>query len=255
MESIKKNRDIKTSFLFAIMGAIASAFVALYQIDMLGDEARNQIVLQLGSIEKMLIIASIQGGLITLLSTLAGLKLARKVNLKLNFRFDKKSLEMAIEFGFVTALIIVLSDRFIFARYLPSKITDYKFSVIYLVSGVLYGGIVEEILLRLFVMSLFVFILWKLFAKHEDNKNIPRWIYISSIIMSSVLFAAGHIPVTAQLIGISLPILIRTFVLNGIGGIGFGYLYWRKGLSYSMCAHAFTHIFMNLVLLLLVFMK
>ena len=141
----------------------------------------------------------------------------------------------------------MFSDRLIFVRYLPSEITNYEFSLLYLVTGILYGGIIEEILLRLFVMSFFVFVLWKLFSRGSDRKNIPGWIYISSILISAALFAAGHIPFTAQIIGLSLPVLARTFLLNGIGGIGFGYLYWKRGLAYSICAHASTHVFINLI--------
>jgi membrane protease YdiL (CAAX protease family) len=152
-----------------------------------------------------------------------------------------------------TALIIAGSDRFIFAEYLPSAITTYTFSPIYLISGVLYGGIIEEILLRLLVMSLFVLLLWKLFEKDKDSLCIPRWIYIAAIVLASALFAAGHLPFTIQTIGVSAPIIIRCFVLNGIGGIGFGYLYWKKGLAYSMAAHALTHVFMQVVFMPLFF--
>ena len=70
---------------------------------------------------------------------------------------------------------------------------------------------------------------------------------MSSIFISAALFAAGHIPFTSQVIGLSLPVLARTFLLNGIGGIGFGYLYWKRGLAYSICAHASTHVFINLI--------
>lgn len=89
---------------------------------------------------------------------------------------------MAILIGLATALIITVSDSFIFARYLPSTITTYIFSPIYLITGILYGGIIEEILLRLLVMSLFVLILWKLFAKTKDYMNMPNWVYITAII-------------------------------------------------------------------------
>lgn len=152
----------------------------------------------------------------------------------------------AVLIGLTAAFIITASDKFIFAEYLPPQ-TAYVFSPIYFAAGVLYGGIIEEILLRLLVMSLFVLILWKLFAKSKDNLTIPNKVYIAAIILAAALFAAGHIPVTIQTIGLSTPILIRCFVLNGVGGIGFGYLYWKHGLAYSMVAHAAAHVFMQLV--------
>lgn len=154
---------------------------------------------------------------------------------------------LSILIGFATGFIITFSDRFIFLNYLPSEITGYVFSPIYFISSVLYGGIVEEILLRLFVMSFLVLLLWKLFARSKDYLNIPNWIYLISIIFSSILFAAGHFPATAQSLGTSAPILIRMFILNGIGGLGFGYLYWKHGLSYAMLAHMSAHISMQLL--------
>lgn len=247
MQKIQQNKDLKISLIFTLIGLIASICAGLYQISMFNEEMKQQIVSQLGSIEALIPIAAVQGVLFTFVSSFIGLKLARKVNLKLNFKFDKKAMVLAILIGFATALIITGSDTFIFARYLPSKITAYVFSPIYLITGILYGGIIEEILLRLLVMSLFVLILWKLFAKSKDNLNIPNWIYITAIIVAATLFAAGHIPFTAQSIGLSIPILIRCFVLNGIGGIGFGYLYWKKGLAYSMYSHAATHVFMQVI--------
>lgn len=253
MEKAMQNEDFKVSLIFSLIGLIASILAAMYQISMLTEVIKQQVISQLGSIGALVPVAAVQGVLITFISTFIGLKLARKVNLKLNFKFDKKALLLAILIGFTTALIITVADRFIFAKNLPSKITTYVFSTTYLISGILYGGVIEEILLRLFIMSLFVLILWKLFAKTQAYANIPNWIYITAIILSTTLFAAGHIPLTIQSIGLSAPILIRCLVLNGIGGIGFGYLYWKNGLAYSMYAHAATHIFMQVIFMPILF--
>ncbi len=253
MEKVIKNKDLKISFIFTFIGLIASLIAAIYQITMLTDSMKQQIISQLGSINALIPVAAVQGVIFTFLATFIGLKMARKVNLKLNFKFDKKALILSVLIGFATAFIITVSDRFIFAKYLPTIIIKYVFSPTYLLSGILYGGIIEEILLRLFVMSLFVLILWKLFAKAKDYLNIPNWVYIFAIILSAILFAAGHLPLTIQTLGISTPILIRCFILNGIGGIGFGYLYWKKGLSYSIYAHAITHIFMQIIFMPILF--
>ncbi|MEG0371967.1 MAG: CPBP family intramembrane glutamic endopeptidase, partial [Clostridium sp.] len=145
------------------------------------------------------------------------------------------------------------SDKLIFAKYLPPKIEAYTFLPTYFIGSILYGGVVEEVMLRLFVMSLIVLILWKIFARSRNNSTIPNLIYITAIFISAILFAAGHLPVTAQTLGLSTPILIRCFLLNGIGGIGFGYLYWKRGLSYAIYAHMITHIFMQLVFMPILF--
>lgn len=239
--------DLQLSLLFALVGLIASGFVALYQIDILSESIKQQITTQLGSLNALIPVAAVQGAVLTFVVTLIGLKVAKKVNLQLNFAWEQKSMVLSVLIGAATGLIIAGSDNFIFAQYLPSQLTDYVFSPVFFVSGILYGGVVEELLLRLFVMSLLVLILWKLFTRSTDAQHIPNGVYMGAIFLSAMLFAAGHLPITLSSIGQSLPIIVRCFVLNGIGGLGFGYLYWKKGLSYSMVAHATTHIFMQAI--------
>jgi len=253
MQQISKNKDLKITLVFTLVGLIAGFFTGLYQASIATEELKQQILSQLGSMELMMVIAAAQGAVYACLSSFIGLKLARKVNLKLNFKFDKNAMILATIIGMVTAIIITGSDKFIFAEYLPPQVTSYVFSPTYLMVGIIYGGIVEELLLRLLVMSVLVLVLWKLFAKSKDKQAIPNWIYITAIVVASTLFAAGHLPITEQTIGLSVPIIIRCFALNGIGGIGFGYLYWKKGLAYSMFSHAATHVFMQVILMPILF--
>lgn len=253
MQRIIKNKDMKLSLAFSLIGLVAGFLTGLYQASILSEELNQQILAQVGSMETMLLIAAAQGAVYSFLSAFIGLKLARKVNLKLNFKFDRNALMLALLTGLAVAFIIAGSDRFIFAEYLPAQSAHYVFSPIYLMTGIVYGGIVEELMLRLLVMSLLVLILWKVFAKAKDNEAIPDWVYITAAVLAAGLFAAGHLPITAQTLGLSAPIVIRCFVLNGLGGIGFGYLYWKKGLAYSICAHASTHVFMQVAFMPLLF--
>ncbi|WP_328059863.1 type II CAAX prenyl endopeptidase Rce1 family protein [Geobacillus stearothermophilus] len=51
-----------------------------------------------------------------------------------------------------------------------------------------------------------------------------------------------------QILGeFSLIILIRTLVLNGLLGLWFGYLYWKKGLEYAMIAHMSADFFIHVL--------
>lgn len=253
MKQLRQSKDFKISLIFTVIGGIASMISAVYQLELLTAAVKQQVIAQLGSAEALFLMAALQGAAITFIATFIGLKLARQVNLKLNFKYDQNALVWAVLIGLATALIITLSDRFLFAPYLPPVLTAYKISPIYLLTGILYGGVIEEILLRLFVMSLLVLVLWKAFARSHDRLAIPDWIYITAIILAAVLFAAGHLPITFQAIGTSAPIIIRALVLNSVGGLGYGYLYWQKGLAYAMVAHAATHVFMQLILMPLLF--
>jgi hypothetical protein len=39
---------------------------------------------------------------------------------------------------------------------------------------------------------------------------------------------------------------VRALVLNGIAGIAYGYLYWKRGLEAAMLAHMSTHLIMQI---------
>jgi len=41
-------------------------------------------------------------------------------------------------------------------------------------------------------------------------------------------------------------LLLYIFIGNAIGGIIFGWLYWKKGLESAIIAHIFTHVIMVL---------
>jgi hypothetical protein len=112
----------------------------------------------------------------------------------------------------------------------------------------LYGGTTEEILMRLFLMAFFVWVSMKLFKQMKPSNAV----IIVSIFLAAVIFGLGHLPLTASLTVLSPLIVIRAVVLNGIGGIIFGWLFWKKGLESAMTAHFTADIFL-LTLLPLIF--
>lgn len=109
-----------------------------------------------------------------------------------------------------------------------------------------YGGITEEILLRLFVMSLFVW-LGRFVNKTQEGKptSIVFW---TANILAAVLFGLGHLPATAMLIPLTPLVITRAILLNGIGGVIFGWLYWKRGLESAMIAHFSTDIVLHVLL-------
>lgn len=100
-----------------------------------------------------------------------------------------------------------------------------------------YGGIVEELQLRLFVMTLLVWVFAVL------AKRMPRpWVYWTAIVIAAVLFGVGHLPAAGKIWELSGIVVFRTIVLNAIGGIVFGWLYWRRGIEMAMLGHLSTDI-------------
>jgi membrane protease YdiL (CAAX protease family) len=111
-----------------------------------------------------------------------------------------------------------------------------------------YGGIVEEVLLRLFVMSLLAW-LGSFISKTTEGKPTNAVFWIANI-LTAVLFGLGHLPATAMLIPLTPLVITRAIVLNGLGGIAFGYLYWKRGLESAMIAHFSTDIVLHVLLAL-----
>ena len=68
------------------------------------------------------------------------------------------------------------------------------------------------------------------------------------IVVASVLFGLGHLPTTAQLTTLTPLIIARAIVLNGVAGLAFGYLYWKRGLESAMLAHFSADILLHVLL-------
>ncbi|HYF81036.1 MAG TPA: CPBP family intramembrane glutamic endopeptidase [Symbiobacteriaceae bacterium] len=122
--------------------------------------------------------------------------------------------------------------------------------VLQLLAGMTYGGIVEEVLVRWGLMSLLVWAGWKLFGRKQQP--VAAGFYWTGILLAAVLFGLGHLPVATSL-GIALTPLNVAFIIsaNSVGGILFGWLYWKRGLEIGMMAHALTHVVMFFVNVLL----
>lgn len=103
------------------------------------------------------------------------------------------------------------------------------------------GGITEELLLRWGVMTLLVWFAWRLLQK---GKGKPRVIcFVSAIIISSVVFGLGHLPLASAL-AVDFTIAIVSYIVfaNSLFGLIAGYLYWKKGLEAAIIAHMLAHV-------------
>ena len=108
-----------------------------------------------------------------------------------------------------------------------------------------YGGIAEEVLLRLFLVSLFVWIIFKI-KKDKAGRPTVFGIWLS-IILAAIFFGLSHLPGTAQITKLTGIIIIRAIVGNGVGGIIFGWLYWKKGLESAIIAHFSADIVLHII--------
>jgi membrane protease YdiL (CAAX protease family) len=108
-----------------------------------------------------------------------------------------------------------------------------------------YGGIAEEIQLRLFVMSFLVW-LGRFLSKTADGKPTNPVFWIANI-LAAVLFGLGHLPTTALLAPL---VIARAIVLNGLIGVACGWLYWKRGLESAMISHFSADLVLHVLLAL-----
>jgi len=111
-----------------------------------------------------------------------------------------------------------------------------------------YGGINEEVLLRLGLMSILVW-LGRFVNKTEEGQPTLAVLWISNI-LAAVLFGLGHLPATAALFPLSTLVILRAVTLNGLIGIAFGYLYFKHGLESAMLSHFTADIVLHVLLAL-----
>lgn len=224
-------------------------FVLTLQSDLL-----DQVPL---SVDIIVLLSVAQSGVVFFVLVLLGLVLSKKVGLgapilkswikgeKVRTQFGS-ILKISIGIGVVMGFLIIVGDWFFSLSVDLSSIAVVEPPIWQGFLASFYGGINEEILMRLFLVSFFVWLFNKIRRKPSfESSSSILWI---SIVLSAIIFGIGHLPVTSSLVTLTPMIVLRAVVLNGIGGIAFGWLYWKKGLESAMISHFSTDIILYVVL-------
>ena len=244
---------LKKPLLFSLcllpIAIVAGIFVGFYQLDILSDDAIAEIVTEVGSTDFLIIIGAVQTILYTLFCGFLGYIFADKLGLWKPIKFEKKSFIITLLISLGGGIVFSL-DHWVFGSMIDgiqsANIAGLTLSGV--VASILYGGIIEEVMLRLFFMSLIALVIWKLFFKKYDKENIPTSVFVIANIVVALLFAAGHLPATLAILGELTPLLLfRCFLLNGGFGLIFGWLYRKHGIVYAMASHALFHIVSKLI--------
>ena len=169
----------------------------------------------------------------------------------------KAILPISIVIGVVGSLIIIALDKWVFGPGLVAQLGEQA-QVLNLETsqpaawkGLLasfYGGINEEILLRLFMMSVLAW-LGKFISHTADGRPTTAVFWIANV-LAAVLFGLGHLPATSMLLPLTPLVITRAIVLNGLMGIAFGYLYMKHGLESAMISHFSADIVLHVLLAL-----
>jgi len=166
-----------------------------------------------------------------------------------------KVLPISIALGVIASLLIIALDVYIFQPALVAELGN-KASVLSSASAAtpaawkgflasFYGGIDEEILLRLCLMS---FLAWlgRFISKTSEGKPTLIVFWVANL-LAAILFGLGHLPATSLLLTITPLVITRAIVLNGLAGIAFGYLYFTRGLESAMISHFSADIILHVL--------
>jgi membrane protease YdiL (CAAX protease family) len=231
-------------FWVLFMAAEFSMLASLpYAVSVSGD-----VVAQFGSSLPMVLATQFARGTVFLIiSIVVGLFLGRKVGLKahvLESLFEGRglpagfssSVKLSLLLGVLVGTIIFVVDRGIFSMFtepltifLSSPPVWQRFLYSF------YVGIVEELILRFFLVTLLVWITWKI---KKTSAGLPTttgiWL---SILLASVLYGLGYVSSLASSIELNTVFASGIMILNVMAGSVFGWLYWKKGLEAAILAN------------------
>lgn len=196
-------------------------------------------------------------GLLVVVAALVGVVLAESVGLSVRDpsagnEGQARSYGLAVALGVAAAVVIVVLDAAVFG---PLVRGDLLQSPVELAEGVpawvgllasVSAGVVEELLLRFGFMTLLVWVGWKL-RREPDGSPTDAGVWLA-IVLTAVVFGLGHLPLTSQYFDLTPAVVGRAIVLNGLGGVVFGWLYWRRDLVAAMVAHVSADVVLLVVL-------
>jgi len=211
------------------------------------------------SLPMLILLSGLQSAVLFAIVTALGLFFARRVGFKMpilenllshsDTRIEwKHFIVLPVILGIITTIVIAFGDWFFTSMGVVINVADTASSIPiwkkFLAS--FYGGIGEEVLMRLFFVSMFV---W-LFAKITKNSSslTRNGLVWTAIVIAAVLFGIGHLPATSAITELTPLVIARGVVLNGIAGLVFGWLYWKRGMESAVIAH-FTGDIMILIVL------
>jgi hypothetical protein len=257
--SISKIVNWKLYLILLIAGTFGAITIWPYTLTLEGGLLQNSPVPL-----SVLVAAQIIQTIVLLAFTIfVGLYLAKKVGLRLPILegwlegrevkgYLKSILGISIGLGLLAGILIIGLDYLFSFAGVSINITQASTTPPawqgFLAS--FYGGINEEILLRLFLMTIIAWIIFKIKSTEEGKPtNTGMWL---AIILAAVIFGAGHLPAVMSLTTLTPLVIVRTIVLNAVGGIIFGWLYWKKGLESAMISHFSADIVLHVIVPLVV---
>ena len=240
--------------LFVLLaGTVGGYCLGLYMPESYSEEMLAQLREQHVTTQMLALSGAVQYGVLYgALLAAVGVYLAEKVGLWREFRFDARAAGAAAAVAVAGGLMLFPGDKLLFGALSDWVREQYAAppGPAKIAAGLLVGGVIEEVMMRLFFLSLLVFLGSKLLRR--DREDIPAGVFAAANVAAALLFAAGHLPGTAAMTALTPVIVLRCFLLNGGFGLAFGRLYRKYGLGWAMAAHGLAHLVADTLMLLFV---
>ncbi len=150
-------------------------------------------------------------------------------------------LKITFALGSCVAVVKFVLDRFLFSQFVPSLLMQWKqipFGLRWIIP--FEQGIGDEITFRLFWMTILVWIIYKI-QKPESAQPTPKGVW-TAILIATIFSIPGILFWSSGLV-----IKLQLVVLTAVGGIVFGWLYWRKGIESAILAHFISSVVLVLL--------
>ena len=191
---------IKNNWKFLLFVLISESIggycTGSYMPEMYSQEMLQQLQEQGMTTELLALSGAVQYGILygAILAAI-GLIISKKVGLWKELRFDKNAVLPTTVITIIAALCLFPGDKLIFGSF--SSWVNYVYNISpglpKIIAGLLVGGVIEEVMMRLFFMSLLILIISKLFFK---TKKIYRRAYsLQPILFPQCYLRQGIFPV------------------------------------------------------------
>lgn len=244
------NKSIKPSVFLFFLGFVGIVSIVPFIPHLL---ALQSAPLPL-TVEMIQVVSVVQSSVLLLFMVGLGSVFSKKVGLSSPVIFALAHSENALKelkpqiipaiIGGIVGGVFLLALLGTFSSYLPAEFLSAGEKLMppwY--TKLLYGGITEELLIRWGLMSFFVWGMYRLTQK--SGSDIRSHNYIFAILVSSLIFGLGHLPVAFALSPeITAPLVAYIILGNASFGFIAGYLYWKRGLECAIGAHMVAHLTM-----------
>ncbi|HMA05027.1 MAG TPA: hypothetical protein VKO45_03785 [Methanomicrobiales archaeon] len=151
------------------------------------------------------------------------------------------ALKIALAVGLGVAMAKYLLDLLVFSPFVPATLSQWGQAPLpFLLPIPFQQGIGDEIVSRLFWMTVIVWIIWKI--RGSGNEPLGGPTYWACILMAGLISIPG-----LMLSGTPGLVILQYAVLILAGAIPFGWLYWKKGIESALVAHFTSSVILVLL--------